>query len=121
MARTPLWRRLYDQAEQAVGPRLEAGVRTDTFATALAAVMQVRSQLDHRRSQLAGLLGRVAAPVLHLARLPAPADVARLREEVLRLERQLRELTRQVDEASAKGGAHGRSRKSGGSTRPGPR
>ena len=78
----------YDWAERTVGPPLEAGVRTDTFADVLAATMKIRAELDRRRLEIMGQLSTISARWLHLINLPAADDVARLRAEILRLDRQ---------------------------------
>ena len=116
----PWWRQAYDWAERAIGPVLEAEVRTDTFADVLAATMKIRADLDRRRSEIAGQLSAVSSWWLHLINLPAADDVTRLREEILRLDRQLRDLTRQLDEASRKGNADGRAGQPSGGTGAGP-
>jgi hypothetical protein len=121
VSRPPLWRQVYDRVERAVAPRLEAGVRTDSFASALATVTKARAELGRRGSQLAGRLGTVSARGLHLVNLPAADDVSRLRAEVLDLDRRLRDLTRQLDQADREGQTNGRDGKSGGSAGEGPR
>ena len=117
----PWWRQAYDWAEKTIGPPLEAGVRTDTFADVLAATMKVRAELDRRRLEVMGQLSAMSARWLHLINLPAADDVARLRAEVLRLDRQLRDLTRQLDQTSRKGETDGRAGKPSGGTGSGPR
>lgn len=117
----PWWRQAYDWAERTIGPPLEAGVQTDTFADVLAATMKIRAELDRRRSQIAAQLGAASARWLHLINLPAADDVARLRAEILKLDRQLRDLTRRLDEASRKGETDGRAGKPGGDAGAGPR
>ena len=117
----PWWRQAYDWAERTIGPPLEAGVQTDTFAEVLAATMKIRAELDRRRLEIAGQLSAISARWLHLANLAAADDVTRLRAEILTLDRQLRDLTRQLDQASRKGETDGRAGKPSGDTGPGPR
>jgi hypothetical protein len=114
VSRPPLWRQMYDRIERAVAPRLEAGVRTGMFASALAAVTKARAELNRRESQLAGRLGAVSACGLHLVNLPAADDITRLRVEIRDLDRRMRGLTRQLDQAEWEGQADGRDGKSGG-------
>ena len=90
----PLWRSAFDAAERAVGPRLERGVQTGTFADALA--LATRSQAGVRR-----LLERRTRQVWHLVNLPAGSDVRRLRADVLRLQRELTALRELLDEEQA--------------------
>ena len=118
--RPPLWRQAYDRVERAVAPRLEAGVRTDRFASALATVTKARAELGRRGSQVAGRLGAVSARGLHLVNLPAADDVTRLRAEILDLDRRVRDLIRQLDQADWEGQTNGRDGKSGGGAGAGP-
>ncbi len=120
MSRPPLWRQMYDRAERAVAPRLEAGVRTGMFASTLATVTKARAELGRRGSQLADRLGTASTRGLHLVNLPAADDVSRLRAEILDLDRRVRDLTRQLDQAEREGQADGRDGKSGGGAGAGP-
>ncbi len=110
----PLWRQLYNRAERAVAPRLEAGVRTGMFASTLATVTKARAELSRRGAQLAGDLGTVSARGLHVVNLPAADDVTRMRAEIRDLDRRVRDLTRQLDQAEWGGQTDGRAGKSGG-------
>ena len=105
---------MYDRVERAAAPRLEAGVRTGMFASALATVTKARAGLSHRGSQLAGRLVPVSSRSLHLVNLPAADDVARLRAEIRDLDRHVRDLTRQLDRAEQEGQAGDHDGKSGG-------
>ena len=120
MSRPPLWRQMYDRIERAVAPRLEAGVRTGMFASTLAAVTKARAELSRRESQLTGRLGTVSARGLHLVNLPAADDMARLRAEIRDLDRRMRDLTRQLDQAEREEQADGRDGKSGAGAGVGP-
>lgn len=114
VSRPPLWRQMYDRAERAVAPRLEAAVRTGMFASTLATVTKARAELSRRGSQLAGRLGTVSARGLHLVNLPAADDVTRLRTEIRDLDRRVRDLTRQLDQADWEGQTDGRDGESSG-------
>ena len=120
MSRLPLWRQVYDRIERAVAPRLEAGVRTGMFASTLATATKARAELNRRGSQLTGRLGRVSAGGLHLVNLPAADDVTRLRVEIRDLDRRVRDLTRQLDQAEREERADDRDGKSGGDAGTGP-
>jgi hypothetical protein len=87
----PLWRQVYDAAEGAVTPHLEALVRTPEFArfAALAARAQARA-----REQATGATSRV----WHLLNLPAGTDVARLRAQIGALDREVRRLTLRLEQ-----------------------
>jgi hypothetical protein len=113
MSRPPLWRQMYDRIERAVAPRLEAGVRTGTFASTLATVTKAHAGLNRRGSHLAGRLGAVSARGLHVVNLPA-ADVTRLWAEIRDLDWRGWDLTRQLDQSGREGQADGRDGKSGG-------
>ncbi len=114
MSRPPLWRQVYDRVERAVAPRLEAGVQTGVFASTLATAAKARAELNRRGSELADRLGTVSARGLHLVNLPAADDVTRLRAEILDLDRRVRDLSRQLDQADHEGQADGDDGKSGG-------
>ena len=114
MSRPPLWRQVYDRVERAVAPRLEAGVQTGMFASTLAAAAKARADLNRRGSELADLLGTASARGLHLVNLPAADDVTRLRAEILDLDRRVRDLTRQLDQADCEAQTDGDDGKSGG-------
>ena len=120
MSKPPLWYRMYERAERAVAPRLEAGVRTGMFASTLAMGTKVGAELSRRGSQLGGYLGAVSTRSLHLVNLPAAADVTRLRVEIRDLDRRVRDLTRQLDQAEREGQADGRDGKSGKGAGTGP-
>ena len=116
----PLWRQMYDRVEGTVAPLLEAGVRTGMFASTLATVTKAQAGLSRCRSKLAGDLGTVSARGLHLVNLPAADDVTRLRAEVRDLDRRVRDLSRQLDQAKWEGQADGRDSKSAGAAGAGP-
>jgi uncharacterized protein YlxW (UPF0749 family) len=120
VSRPPLWRQMYDRVERAIAPRLEAGVRTAMFASTLAAAAKAQAELNRRSSQLADRLGAVSARSLHLVNLPAADDVTRLRAEVRDLDRRVRDLTRQLDQAEREGQADDRDSKSRGGAGAGP-
>jgi hypothetical protein len=111
---------MYDRVERSLAPRLEAGVRTGVFASTLATVTKTWAELDRRGAQLAGRLGAVSTRGLHLVNLPAAGDVAQLRAEIGDLDRRMRDLTRQLDQAEREGQADGRDGESGGGAGAGP-
>jgi len=111
---------MYDRVERAVAPRLEAGVRTGMFASTLATAARARAELDRRGAQLADRLDAVSTRGLHMVNLPAAGDVARLRAEIRDLDRRMRDLTRQLDQAEREEQADGRDGKSGAGAGVGP-
>jgi hypothetical protein len=90
---TPLWRKAFDAAEQAVAPHLEQAVRTDQFAIAVGVVQRVQNELRQRGE-------RTSRQVLHLLNLPAGSDVNRLMAQIGSLEREVRELRKQLADAT---------------------
>lgn len=96
----PVWRRAFDTVERAVGPPLERGVQTQTFAEVLAL-------LAHAQAATRRLAERRTRQVWHILNLPAGSDVRRLRQDVLHLERQVRTLTATLTERDG-GGQRGR-------------
>lgn len=85
----PLWRQGYDVAERAVAPRLEALVGDERFAIGVGLVTQARRAVQHRTE-------RQMRRTLHLFNLPAGSDVTRLMNEIGKLQRDVRELSRQL-------------------------
>ena len=97
--RRPLWRTVFDATEKRIGPAAEQLVRTDAFADAAGLV----SRLNHESKKRAE---RVLRQGWHRINLPAGSDVKRLSEQVGGLERQVRELRRQLEQQT-KGDGHG--------------
>jgi hypothetical protein len=88
---TPLWRRVFDRAERAVGGPLERAVNTTAFADAVVASVKVQGALWH-------VFERNSRMVLHLVNVPARTDVERLNRQVAALRNEIRELTVRVDD-----------------------
>jgi hypothetical protein len=87
----PLWRRAYDQLDKELSPRIDALVRSESFLREIGRLSAVRRQA---RSQVS----TVASRVWHLVNLPAGSDVARLTGQVGALDRQVRNLTLQLEQ-----------------------
>lgn len=90
MAERPLWRRAFDTAERAVGRPLEEAVQTEHFADAI--MLANRLQADLRRG-----FERSSRRLLHAFNLPAGSDVKRLHEQLWALERQIRDLSKRLE------------------------
>jgi hypothetical protein len=98
-ADTPLWRRAFDALEQPARKRAEALAGTAEFASVLLTLFQAWTAVTKT--------GRAASTrLLHLANLPAHADLRRLSRQVGALEgkvekiaAELSELTRRLDGA----------------------
>lgn len=85
-----LWRRVFDNAERAVTPRLEALVRSPEFAKTAALSMQARAAV---RSGVTA----VSARAWHALNLPAGTDVKRLRAQLGAMDRELRRLSLRLE------------------------
>jgi hypothetical protein len=87
----PLWLKAVHRLERAVGQPVEKAVRSDTYFDAV-------SKLTRARRQAGGAAEGVSRRCLHLLNLPAGTDVRRVREQLLRMERRLNQLTDEVGE-----------------------
>jgi hypothetical protein len=90
MARKPLWRQAVDELDRRVSRPIESGTRSDVFLDALALGWRLRGRLQREAE-------RQSRRALHLLNLPAASDVRRLSEQVGALQRQVRELSREVE------------------------
>lgn len=86
----PAWRRGFDIVERAIGGRLETGAQTDGFADTLAVALKVQAEVRRR-------LHRAQSAALHAFNLPSHSDVHQLAQQIVRLERHVRELSRAVE------------------------
>jgi hypothetical protein len=91
MAEKPVWRQVYDRVASEVGPRLTEMTGSDEFAeaTANAAAMRRRMMRD---------LEQRSRRWLHMLNLPAGTDIHLLRREIGELERQVRDLSKRLEE-----------------------
>lgn len=89
MTMTPLWRRAFDAFERPLAAASESWVQSKTFMD-LAAVT-VRMQ-----RRLAADGQRMTEQWLHAWGMPARGDLSRLMNQVASLERQVRDLEREV-------------------------
>lgn len=87
----PLWRKAIDAVERPVGSRLENLVQDERFSDVLAVKTHLQRALSRR-------LERAQRRLLHIGNLPARTDVARLSEQVARLERQLRDVSNRLED-----------------------
>lgn len=106
----PAWRQAFDTVEAAVAPALEQLVKTEQFQVAMGLVTSAQRSVQERAE-------RNMRRALHLWNLPAGSDVTRILNEIGKLQREVRELARRVDEQrEVTDGSHGR--RSAGSARP---
>jgi hypothetical protein len=89
----PVWKQMFDAAERTVGARVNEFARSENYAIIVGLAARVQRDAA-RRSE------RMSRQVLHLANLPAGSDVNRMLEQIARLEREVRELRKQLDDAA---------------------
>src|SRR5689334_19616043 len=87
----PAWRQGFDAIEAAIAPRLEELVRSEPFQIAAGLVSSAQRDAQQRAE-------RTMRRALHLWNLPAGSDVTRILNEIGKLQRDVRELARRVDE-----------------------
>jgi hypothetical protein len=87
----PLWLKLVLRAERAIGGPVESAVHSDTYFDLIA-------ELNRAKRRVTNAAEGVSKRVLHLANLPAGTDIRRVREQLARVERQLIQLSKQLDE-----------------------
>lgn len=87
----PLWRQSFDAVERTIGPPLTEVVNSEAFAVAVGLAAQVRKQAQRQTERLTRRL-------LHQANLPAGSDINRLLAEIGKLQTQVRDLSKQVEE-----------------------
>ena len=92
MSKGPLWLRVVHRLERAVGEPVESAVRSRHV---LRRGEQGHARHGARRRAPRRSLSRRG---LHLLNLPAGSDVSRMREQLLRMERRLNQLTENVEE-----------------------
>jgi hypothetical protein len=87
----PLWLKVVHRLERAVGAPVESAVRSDTYFDVVAVVTRASGKAKRTAES-------VSRRGLHLLNLPAGSDVKRVREQLLRMERRLNQLTENVEE-----------------------
>lgn len=94
MAGKPLWLRAVIKVERAIGTRVEAAVRSDTYFDLVA-------ESQRRQKQVLALAEALSRRSLHLVNLPAGSDVRRLREQLGRMDRRLHSIQKELAELEA--------------------
>jgi hypothetical protein len=89
----PLWRQAYDAVDSRLAPQLESLVQTKQFAQVLSLSWRAQTEARH-------FVERRTRELWHLMNLPAGSDVARLRDQVVTLDRRVRKLNRALEEAN---------------------
>jgi hypothetical protein len=88
--RTPLWRLAFDLVERPVAAASEAWVQTDVFMDALSITWKVQRRVSREVHRGFGVW-------LGLMDVPRRGDVTTLTKQVASLERQLRQVTRELE------------------------
>jgi hypothetical protein len=101
---TPVWKKLFDAADRTVGSRVNEFARSENFAILAGLAARSRNELTTR-------FERSSRQWLHLMNLPAGSDVNRLLAQIGLLEREVRELRKQIDDQQAAGPSTDNSRR----------
>jgi hypothetical protein len=89
-SQSPLWRRGFDRLERVIGEPLEVAARSDAFFDGVALARRTQEALT-------GLARALSRRSLHLFGIPAESDVRHLREQLAHVDRQLREISKQLE------------------------
>jgi hypothetical protein len=89
---TPAWVRLVHEFERVIASPVEAVVRSDEY-------FDVVTQLNRARARAAKAIESVSEEWLHLFNLPAATDLRRLREQLMRVERQLNKVAKALGDS----------------------
>jgi len=87
----PLWKKLFDAADSTVGTSLNEFARSENFAILAGLATRAYTELMTRSE-------RSSRQWLHFLNLPAGSDVNRLLEQIGLLEREVRDLRKQIDD-----------------------
>jgi hypothetical protein len=90
-SKQPLWLQAVHRLERAVGEPVEAAVRSDTY-------FDIVTKTTRATRSVKGAVSGTSTRVLHLMNLPAGTDMGRMREQLLRMERRLNQLTEELAE-----------------------
>ncbi len=89
----PTWKQVFDSVEKVIGPRINGVVRSEEFATLVALNKRGQVELTRRLEQL-------SRRTLHVLNLPAGSDVNRLLTHIASLEREVRDLRKEISNNS---------------------
>ena len=87
----PVWKQLFDAAERTVGSRVNEFARSENYAIVVGLAARLQREAADRSE-------RMSRQFLHMANLPAGSDVNRLLTQIAKLEREVRELRKQLDD-----------------------
>ena len=97
-ASRPLWLTAVLRVERAVGQRVEAAVRSETY-------FDVVSSANRLQSSVKGRAEHASRRCLHLLNIPAGTDVRKVREQLARMERRLNQLAEDVEDLDGQAAA----------------
>jgi hypothetical protein len=90
------WKRLFDGLDRTVGTRVNDFARSEDFATMAALTKRTQTKVGQ-------LSERVSRRVLHSFNLPAGSDVNRLLGQIALLEREIRDLRKEIEQPALPG------------------
>ena len=88
------WKRLFDGLDRTVGTRVNDFARSEDFATVAALGRRVQTKLERLSEQ-------ASRRVLHSLNLPAGSDMNRLLGQIALLEREIRDLRKEIEQPAA--------------------
>ena len=98
-----MWKQLFDAAERTIGSRINEFARSENYAIIMGLAARAQKEANERTE-------RMSRQMLHTFNLPAGSDVNRLLIQIAKLEREVRELRKQLDDEK-RGPAYGPTRK----------
>ena len=87
----PVWKQLFDAAERTIGSRINEFARSENYAILMGLAARAQKEASERTE-------RMSRQMLHTFNLPAGSDVNRLLIQIAKLEREVRELRKQLDD-----------------------
>jgi hypothetical protein len=92
-SRGPLWLRAVHRFERTLGEPLEAALHSDTYFDLITEMLRLKARTGRT-------LEGASRRMLHLLNLPAGSDIRRVREQLGRLERQLAQVSKELDDVA---------------------
>ncbi len=86
-----VWKRLFDGLDRTVGSRVNDFARSEDFATIAALGRRAQTKVEQLSEQ-------ATRRVLHSLNLPAASDMNRLLRQIALLEREIRDLRKEIEQ-----------------------